>query len=313
MINLIAAILLFASPAVAEFKVPATPNPVNDYAKVLTSSGKERIARAVVALKADVGAQVGVLIVDSLDGTSVEEASMKVATKWKLGSKAKDDGVLLFIAVKDRKIRLEVGRGLEGILTDYHSKEITAGMKTALRAGNYDEAVLVAISGISARIKAHSQEITSKPGVTNPTTKSKDSGIFGLLMALFGLLAAGGIALYYTEKQRKEQEVLDREARRISRERSTPEQAAVAAMMYRDIKKRADKEPLPKKEKEKSSSGDDDGFVSGVIVGSILSGGGGSSGGGYSGGGDSGGSSSSGSDFGGGGGDFGGGGSSDSF
>lgn len=315
MMNFLALIvgLLVTVPAVAEFQVPATPNPVNDYAHVLTTGGKERIAHALVTLKKDTGAQFGVVIVESLDGSTIEDASFRTATQWKLGSQDKDDGVLLFIAVKDRKFRIEVGKGLEGIMTDYHSKQVTISMKSSLRAGDYDGAVLAAVGTVSQTIKAHNQEITSKSGATTTETESSDNSVFFILLALFGL---GGIISTFVVISRKREEDALREARRISRQPLTPEQSKMARLMHEDVAKRAKKDPgFPKEEKKsRSSDDDDDGFVSGVVVGSLLSNGGGSSGSDDSGGGSfGGGSSDSGSDWGGGGGDFGGGGSSDSF
>jgi uncharacterized protein len=326
--KLIAALLLFSLPALAEFKVPLTPNPVNDYANVLTRGGKEKIAESLVTLKEDVGAQVGVLIVDSLNGSTIEDASLRVATTWKLGSQDKDDGVLVFIVVKDRKMRVEVGRGLEGIITDYYSKQITTGMKPFLKTGDYDGAVLSATEGILNRITEYRTEITSKSGNTNTTTATAtedSSGLpFGLILALLGLVGAGGAAIYVSNQQHKEREAAAREARRISKLPPTPEQSAMAKLMYKDVSKRAIKDPAIPKEETKD---EDDGFVAGVVTGALLgsssrksssysssddddSGGGGFGGGSSDS--DSGGGSS-GSDFGGGGGDFGGGGSSDSF
>src|SRR6185295_3742767 len=106
--SLFIALTLLATQSFADFTVPVLNRPVNDFAGVLTAGGKEQIAKTVVELKKATGAQVGVLIVDTLDGTSIEEASLKVVESWKLGSKAKADGVLLLVAVKDRKIRIEV-------------------------------------------------------------------------------------------------------------------------------------------------------------------------------------------------------------
>lgn len=309
--KLLAAILLLSIPAFGDFKVPATPNPVNDYAHVLTRGGKERIAKAVVLLKQETGAQVGVLIVDSLDGSTIEDASMAVATNWKLGSKDKDDGVLLFLAVKDHKFRIEVGRGLEGIVTDYHSKQITMSMKPYLKSGNFDQAFLVGVTGILDRIKAHSQEITSKSDSTS-TSSETDSTPYVVLF--FFLTLSGFFAAIIYFKNKKEESRL--QAIRISKGNPTYEQSKVAKLMYNDVSKRAVKDPgFPKTEKKSRSSDSDDGFVSGVVVGSLISSNKSSSddSGWGSGSSDSGGSSFGGSDFGGGGGDFGGGGGSDSY
>jgi uncharacterized protein len=324
---LIAALLLFALPAMAEFQVPLTPNPVNDYANVLTPGGKEKIAEALVGLKTDVGAQVGVLIVDSLNGSTIESASLAVATNWKLGSQDKDDGVLVFIAVKDRKMRVEVGSGLEGIITDYYSKQITTGMKPFLKAGDYDGAVLSATTGILNRITEYRTEITSKSGNTDTTTTTTETpaetgGGFGLILALLGLITAGGVVVYVTKKQNAAREEAAREARRIAKLPPTPEQSKMARLMYADVQKHAKKNPAFPKE---TTDDDGPGFGTGLLVGSLLNSGSrssssddddssSSSGGGFSSSSDdSSGSSFGGSDFGGGGGGFSGGGSSDSF
>lgn len=290
--KLLAAILLFAMPAMAEFKVPALPNPVNDYANVLTRAGKEKIATDIVNLKKTTGAQAGVLIVNSLDGSSVEEATMAAARQWKLGSKDRDDGVLLLIAVKDRKIRLEVGYGLESIVTDYHAKQITASMKGALRSGNYDSAVSTAITGVGARIKAHADEITSKNNSPSTPTPTSDGGTsWGLI--LLSLLGLGGVGAYLVVRANRKSE----EEERAARHRDSIEYV-----------KRATTPPVRKPAAEEKSSRRSDTYIAPVIVSSYSSSDSGSS---YSSS-DSGSSSSS-SDWGGGGGDFGGGGSSDSF
>lgn len=307
--KLLAAILLFTFPALADFQVPSLKNPVNDYANVLTSSGKEKIAREVVRLKQETGAQVGVLIVESLDGDSIEEASMKAAKQWKLGSKNRDDGVLLLIATKDRKFRLEVGYGLESIITDYYAKQITASMRAPLKAQNYDGAVLAGIQGVSSRIKAHASEITTK--TIGGTEEGSGFGIF--LLVLAGIAGLFGFGVYRSsEKARKERE---KEARRLAKQPLTSDEKALAALMAADLAKQAKKNPAtPKKEttSRRRSDDDDDSFVTGAVVGSILSSSSSDSGFSSSSSSDSGFSSSS-SDFGGGGGDFGGGGSSDSF
>ncbi len=99
------------------------PNPtdaffVNDYAGVLSDATKQEIYNQGKSLYEQTKAQAAVLIVNSLDGESIEEYSMGVATQWELGDKEEDNGLLLLIAVEDREIRIEVGYGLEGALPD---------------------------------------------------------------------------------------------------------------------------------------------------------------------------------------------------
>lgn len=303
--KLLAAILLFALPAMADFAVPELKNPVNDYANVLTVEGKERIATEIVKLKKTTGAQAGVLIVNTLDGESIEEASMKVARQWKLGTTDQDNGVVLLVAIQDRKMRLEVGQGLEGTLTDARSRQITNSMKSYLKSKDYDGAILTAITGVSTTIKAGAE-------VTTPaTTESSGGSGAGLFFLVFAGLIGGGLALSaYRRSQDEKERKAREEAYRLSRKDPTPEQIALARQMHTQIKKEAKKNPSRNVGSKKS---DDDGFVAGAIVGAAVSSSSRSSSddsykSSYTPS-----SSDSGSSWGGGGGDFSGGGSSDSW
>jgi len=97
------------------------------------------------------GSQVAVVTVPSLQGLSVEQAAMKVAESWKLGTKDKDNGLILFIASKEREVRIEVGQGLEGFLTDAHAKRIIDKIIVpAFKEQNYARGVLYAVNAILA-------------------------------------------------------------------------------------------------------------------------------------------------------------------
>ena len=91
------------------------------------------------------------LIVPSLEGESIEDYSMQVAEKWKLGDKEKDSGALLLVAVKDKKLRVEVGYGLEENLTDSRSGQIIRNFITPqFRSGNYGEGIYDGIKAMAA-------------------------------------------------------------------------------------------------------------------------------------------------------------------
>ncbi|MGB5366659.1 MAG: TPM domain-containing protein, partial [Polyangiales bacterium] len=98
--------------------VPELTGRVNDYATLLTPATEARIDALLTQLEKDTGAQVVVLTIDSLQGESLEDYSLRVAEAWKLGRDDPDDGALLMIAKNDRKMRLEVGYGLEPVLSD---------------------------------------------------------------------------------------------------------------------------------------------------------------------------------------------------
>ncbi len=91
---------------------------VNDYAGVLTESQEASILAAARELASQTKAQVVVLTVQSLDGTSIEEYAIDIAEDWGIGDKKEDNGVLILLSTGDREIRVEVGYGLEGCLPD---------------------------------------------------------------------------------------------------------------------------------------------------------------------------------------------------
>jgi uncharacterized protein len=97
--------------------------------------------------------QIAILIISSLEGESIEDYSIRVAEKWELGQKEKDNGVLLLIAVDDHLMRIEVGEGLEGVLTDALSSRIIRNeMAPAFRRGDFDGGVTAAVNGMISAI-----------------------------------------------------------------------------------------------------------------------------------------------------------------
>lgn len=102
--------------------VPPLTGRVTDHADILSADAKGRIEAKLAALEASDSTQIAVLTVPTLAGDSIEDFSLRVVENWKLGQKKLDNGALLVIAKEDRKLRIEVGYGLEGKLTD-----LTAG------------------------------------------------------------------------------------------------------------------------------------------------------------------------------------------
>ncbi len=94
---------------------------VNDFAGVMDEGAENEIYEAGVQLYEKTGAQVVAVTVDSLDGASVEQYSLELARSWGIGDEERDTGALLLLAVQDREVRIEVGYGLEGAITDARS------------------------------------------------------------------------------------------------------------------------------------------------------------------------------------------------
>jgi uncharacterized protein len=116
--------LLLTPLLVPALDVPSLTGRVVDLAGVLPPQDVQHLSERLKVHEEKTGNQVAVLILPSLEGEPVEAYSHRVATTWKLGRKGTDNGVLLLVALKERKLRIEVGYGLEGTLTDLRSSRI---------------------------------------------------------------------------------------------------------------------------------------------------------------------------------------------
>ncbi len=145
---------LFAIQSETSFKVPPLRGPVNDYADMIDNRTELQLNHALRVLKKQSGGtELAVLTVPSLEGNSLEQASFDIVDHWKIGSEEKDNGVLLFIAKKERRIRIEVGQGHEGTLTDAYAKRIIdEAMVPMMRSGDSNGAILVGVFQIIRRI-----------------------------------------------------------------------------------------------------------------------------------------------------------------
>lgn len=126
---------------------------VHDDAHALKQETVDQLEKELKAYEDSTSNQVAILIVQSLDGDVLEEYSLRIAEKWKLGTKNKDNGVLLLVAVDDHKMRIEVGQGLEGVLTDAQSNRIIRNeIAPEFRRGDYDAGVKAGIASDSGDI-----------------------------------------------------------------------------------------------------------------------------------------------------------------
>lgn len=106
--------------------IPVLKQRVTDLTATLSAEQRGQLDARLAAFEQEKGAQIAVLIVPSTQPEAIEQYSIRVAEQWKLGRKGVDDGVLLLIAKQDRKLRIEVGYGLEGALNDATSRRIIA-------------------------------------------------------------------------------------------------------------------------------------------------------------------------------------------
>jgi uncharacterized protein len=126
---------------------------VNDYAGLLTAAERDRLEALLTERERVAGPQMAIAVFKSLDGESVEDAANRLFQKWRLGSKALDNGVLLVLFVEDRKVRIEVGYGLEATLTDAASAQIIReALAPRFREQRYAAGLEAAVNAVYDRI-----------------------------------------------------------------------------------------------------------------------------------------------------------------
>jgi uncharacterized protein len=175
--------------------VPPLKGYVNDYANMMSPGARAQLEKELKDFEQSDSTQVVVLTVDSLQGDVLESFSIRVAETWKIGRKGKDNGVILLVAKNERKTRLEVGRGLEGKLTD-----LTAGRIVQLvinpqfKRGDFDAGFL---SGVRAVIDATRGEFKADQARRTSSSRGMVSSFMPLIVfgALF-LLVLGRISRY---------------------------------------------------------------------------------------------------------------------
>ncbi len=146
--------LLFTLSAWA-LDVPYLSGPVVDEAGSLTSTDIARLTAAVESVNATGKIQLAVLIPKSLQDEEIEPYAVTVFEKWKLGKKGKDEGVLFVVAPNERRMRIEVGYGLEGELTDIASKRILSDEVTPfLKSGRLADALVAGVAAIGEKVGA---------------------------------------------------------------------------------------------------------------------------------------------------------------
>lgn len=179
----------------AKVKLPELKMLVTDNAGVLNSNQERELESALRALEQSSTAEVAVVTVRDLEGLSIEEYSIRLVEKWQLGKSDRDNGVLLLVSTGDRKVRLEVGYGLEGVLTDAHSSYIiNTKIIPAFREGSYYEGIksgVLAVSGEITRTSTISPEELAKYE-RSKNRRQKEGGIpVGVIIFLLFIILSG--------------------------------------------------------------------------------------------------------------------------
>lgn len=119
---------------------PEPTGHVNDFAQLLSSDYRQSLEQELVDFEEETTAEIAVVTIESLEGDSIEEYAVRLFEQWGIGKKEKDNGLLILIAKEDREMRIEVGYGLEPVITDGRAgRIIREKMRPAFREENYDQ------------------------------------------------------------------------------------------------------------------------------------------------------------------------------
>jgi uncharacterized protein len=165
--------------------VPELKAHVNDLAGLLSASEQSALESKLSTHESATGQQFVLLVLPTLDGDAIEDFSIRVVEKWKLGQKKLDNGLLLTLAVNDHKLRIEVGYGLEGEITDAFSAGVIRNVLTpAFRRGSYAEGINAAFDLLLAKARG---ENVSPP---KPTIRQQGSDLMSALLPflVFGFI-----------------------------------------------------------------------------------------------------------------------------
>ncbi len=189
-------ILLLMPLQLLALDVPQLSGRVNDHAGMLSPEASSRLDQKLAAFERDQTTQIVVLTVPSLQGDDIDQFTIRVADQWKIGQKGTDNGVLLVLAQAERKVRIEVGLGLQGVLPDITAAQIIRNvMGPLLKAGNFDQGIAAGVDGIMAATKG---EFKASPAERK--TKPRHSGSSTLLTFLIftgvAAVALGSISRY---------------------------------------------------------------------------------------------------------------------
>lgn len=146
-------LLLFSWISVAQtVNVPALRSPVVDEAGFLTDSEEQDLGQLAYEIYTHQGPQITILTVNDMQGFPIEEFSIRVAEKWQLGTKEKGNGLLIIIAKAERQMRIEVGEGIEGEITDYESNQYIRGtLAPAFKEGKFHDGLRLVMQDVAKK------------------------------------------------------------------------------------------------------------------------------------------------------------------
>lgn len=186
----------------SEVALPALTERVTDLTGTLSADDKTALTASLAALEKDKGAQVAILMLPTTQPETVEQFGIRLAEAWKIGRKKVDDGVIVIVAKNDRKMRIEVGYGLEGAIPDAIAKRIVAEqMAPPFRNGDFAGGLKAAVASLDKLIRGEALPAPVAPAAQTGIDPG-DALTFLLILlfmgsvirSMFGLIGSLGVS-----------------------------------------------------------------------------------------------------------------------
>ncbi len=150
---------------------------VSDFAGVVDAASRQRLEQYCTSLESTTGIQLAIVTVPDLGGEPIDQVANDLFRKWGIGKKGNNTGILLMLAIADRRSRLELGYGIEPTITDGMAGDVLRAMQPYLRAGRYGDALLEATNEIGTRISKAKDVAPAAPAPQPHHRRQRQSGL----------------------------------------------------------------------------------------------------------------------------------------
>jgi len=182
----------------ADIQIPTLSSPVMDEAGFLSTEEREDLSQLAYEINTHKGPQISILTVNDLQGYAIEDFSIRVAEKWKLGTKEKGNGLLILIAKTEKQMRIEVGQGIEGEITDYESNQYIRNiLAPAFKKGLFHDGLRLVLQDIAQKFNIELQPSSGhiRRSTRAPTAIKIPEPLRKAFPFLIGILVVGHLLL----------------------------------------------------------------------------------------------------------------------
>lgn len=167
---------IFSTPTTQAYQNPGSPEGfVNDYASLLSSQEEQLLENTLIQFESESTNEISIVALPSLEGDTIENFSVQLFEDWAIGKKTQDNGVLILVSLEEKAMRIEVGYGLEGVITDAQAgRVVNTIIKPAFKEGSYYSGLAQAVNALIAISKGESESLSTYSSTISRDTPSAE-------------------------------------------------------------------------------------------------------------------------------------------